>query len=166
MAQTSSADDPAAAALAALPIMVRIADSTVEHVIGEFSLTQFRTLRTITERTPVTMSVVARELAVNPSSVTRACERLAGLRLVHRARNPLNGRETILAPTPRGRQIVERVARERHQALSAILERLDEDTRAAVGVAFKRFVAAAEDTDLPGSLRDAKMPGLPGGRAG
>jgi DNA-binding MarR family transcriptional regulator len=141
----SHADDPAASALAVLPIMVRIADSTVEQVVGELTLTQFRMLRTITERTPVTMSAIARELAVNPSSITRAYERLAALRFVHRARNPLNRRETLLAPTPRGRQIVERVANERRQALSVILERLDETNRAAVGAAFEQFAAAADE---------------------
>jgi DNA-binding MarR family transcriptional regulator len=144
VAQLSDTGDPAASALGALRVMVGIADSTVANVAGELTLTQFRALRTVTERTPVTMSAVARELGVNPSSVTRACARLVALGLVDRARNPLNGRETLLAPTARGRQAVERVRLERHAALSTILLRLDQETRAAVGEAFERFTAAAD----------------------
>lgn len=47
--------------------------------------------------TPVTMGRVAEELALNPSTVTRACDRLAALELMQKAENPLNKRETLLA---------------------------------------------------------------------
>ncbi|MFI7674192.1 MarR family winged helix-turn-helix transcriptional regulator [Actinophytocola sp. NPDC049390] len=143
MTQPMAANDGTDEALAVLRAMVAIADSTVESVVEQLTLTQFRTLRTVAERTPVTMSAVAHELAINPSTVTRAGEKLVALGLLQRARNPLNKRETLLAPTAEGRRIVEQVDTDRRQILSSIMRRLDEGTRTAVAAAFEHFVAAA-----------------------
>jgi DNA-binding MarR family transcriptional regulator len=129
-------------ALSVLRAMVAIADSTLENV-AELTLTQFRVLRVVVARTPVTMSAVARELAVNPSSVTRACDRLVALDLLQRAPNPLNRRETLLAPTAAGRRVVDRVDHNRREALSTILDRLDPAARSAVLSAFVQFTQAA-----------------------
>jgi DNA-binding MarR family transcriptional regulator len=95
------------------------------------------------------MGVVARELAINASSVTRACEKLAALGLLQRARNPLNKREVLLAPTVTGRRVANRVDQARRAALSAVLDRLDPDTRSAVEAAFAGFPAAAESAPIP-----------------
>jgi DNA-binding MarR family transcriptional regulator len=130
-------------ALAVLRAMVAIADSTVETVVGQLTLTQFRTLRTVAERTPVTMGAVAQELAINPSTVTRAGERLEALGLLQRAHNPLNRRERLLAPTAKGRRIVERVDHDRREVLTTIMRRLDPKERAAVTTAFEQFASAA-----------------------
>lgn len=127
--------------------MVAIADTTVEDITAELTLTQFRALREVVERTPVTMIVVAQALAINPSSVTRACEKLVALRLLQRAQNPLNKREILLAPTARGRQVVGQVTDDRRTALARILDRLDGDSRAAVTTAFERFAVAAVPAD-------------------
>jgi DNA-binding MarR family transcriptional regulator len=142
--QTCTAESEAGVALAALRAMVDIADSTVEKITGQLTLTQFRALRVIAEATPVTMSRVAQALGLNPSSVTRACDKLVAQELVQRAQNPLNKRETLLAPTARGRQIVERVDSDRRAVLSTILGRLDAADRAALVTAFARFTAVAE----------------------
>lgn len=127
--------------------MVAIADSTLAGV-SQLTLTQFRALRVVVERTPVTMGAVARELAVNPSSVTRACERLIGLELLERARNPLNRRETLLAPTAAGRRVVACVDHDRRAVLSDVLARLAPEDRVAVTSAFATFAAAAPSAIL------------------
>ena len=90
MTQIFSVDTDAA--LAALRAMVAIADSSVERATGQLTLTQFRALRVATVRTPVTMGRVADELTMNPSTVTRACDRLISLDLLQKAQNPLNKR--------------------------------------------------------------------------
>lgn len=154
MAQTSApgdgldgANDGVDAALAVLRAMVAIADTTVEDRTGGLTLTQFRALREVAERTPVTMSAVAQSLGVNPSSVTRACEKLVTVELLMRAQNPLNRREVLLAPTALGRKRVEQVAHDRRAALARVLDRLDDHTRARVTAAFEHFAAAAEPAD-------------------
>jgi DNA-binding MarR family transcriptional regulator len=156
VAQTSEVD----AALAVLRAMVAIADTTVEDRTGGLTLTQFRALREVAERTPVTMSAVAQTLAINPSSVTRACEKLVTVELLTRAQNPLNRREILLAPTALGRRLLEQVAHDRRAALARILDRLDEDTRARVTAAFELFAAATEPADRNPvtRLRDANGP--------
>ncbi|WP_410616698.1 MarR family winged helix-turn-helix transcriptional regulator [Amycolatopsis sp. lyj-109] len=144
MTQTWQEPDGTDAALAALRAMVLIADSTVERNTERLTLTQFRALRVVVDRTPVTMGRVARELAMNPSSVTRACDRLVALNLLEKAPNPLNRRETLLAPTGPGRQLVDRVDRDRRRALAGVLGRLDPADRAAAIAAFERFAKAVE----------------------
>ncbi|WIY07494.1 MarR family transcriptional regulator [Amycolatopsis mongoliensis] len=139
----NDADHGVDAALATLRTMVAIADATVERATESLTLTQFHALRVVGERTPVTMSRVAEELAMNPSTVTRACERLTSLDLLQKAQNPLNRRETLLAPTGKGRQLIERVDEHRRRALSAVLDRLDGDVRASVTTAFADFARAA-----------------------
>ncbi|CAM3843513.1 MarR family transcriptional regulator [Kibdelosporangium persicum] len=151
-----SAPDETDSASAVLRAMVSIADSTVGHLIDDLTLTQFRALRIITEHTPITMSRVADQLALNPSSVTRACERLTTLDLVQRARNPLNKREILLAPTGKGRQIVARVEHERRAVLAAVLQRLEPAVRAQAAVVFGQFAAAA--ATVPTSLSPGTTP--------
>ncbi|WP_329056978.1 MarR family transcriptional regulator [Amycolatopsis sp. NBC_01488] len=145
------------AALEALRAMVAIADATVGRTTEQLTLTQFRALRVVADRTPVTMGKVAQELALNPSSVTRACARLVALDLLEKAANPLNRRETLLAPTPAGRQLVERVDHDRRQVLTAVLRHLDADARDAAIATFVRFAAAvkAYETDSRSLLRGA-----------
>jgi DNA-binding MarR family transcriptional regulator len=157
--QTWRAQEGTDAALAALRAMVAIADSTVERNTEQLTLTQFRALRVVVDRTPVTMGKVARELTLNPSSVTRACDRLVTLNLLEKAANPLNRRETLLAPTAAGRQLVERVDHDRRQVLTAVLDRLGPEARAAVTAAFARFAGAVEtyESDFPSLLRDANQ---------
>ncbi|MFI5614115.1 MarR family winged helix-turn-helix transcriptional regulator [Amycolatopsis sp. NPDC051903] len=141
MPQNFSSDSDAA--LAALRAMVAIADSSVEHATGQLTLTQFRALRVTSDRTPVTMSRVADELAMNPSTVTRACDRLVSLGLMQKAQNPLNKREILLAPTAKGRQVVDRVDEERRRALGVVLDQLKPELRAAVVSALGLFADAA-----------------------
>ncbi|QRP49744.1 MarR family winged helix-turn-helix transcriptional regulator [Amycolatopsis sp. FDAARGOS 1241] len=142
MPQSFSSDS--AAALAALRAMVTIADSSVEHATGQLTLTQFRALRVAADRTPVTMGRVADELTMNPSTVTRACDRLISLGLLQKAQNPLNKREILLAPTAKGRQVVERVDEERRRVLDAVLDQLAPEVRVAVVSALGRFAEAAD----------------------
>lgn len=155
--QTWQADDGTEAALAVLRAMVTIADSTVERNTEQLTLTQFRALRVVVDRTPVTMGKVARELALNPSSVTRACDRLGTLALLEKAPNPLNRRETLLAPTGAGRQLVDRVDGDRRRVLAGVLHRLGPGARDAAIEAFERFAAAveAEESDARSPLRRA-----------
>ncbi len=157
MTQTWPEQDGVDAALAALRAMVLIADSTVERNTEQLTLTQFRVLRVVVDRTPVTLGRVARELAMNPSSITRACDRLVGLNLLEKAPNPLNRRETLLAPAGPGRHLVDRVDRDRRRVLADVLHRLDPPARAAAMVAFERFARAveADESDSRSLLRRA-----------
>ena len=141
-------DDGTDEALAMLRAMVKIADSTVAEVTAQLTLTQFRALVIIAERKPpVIMGRVAEELAMNPSSVTRACDRLVQLELVQRARNPLNKRETLLAPTTSGREIVARVNRQRRTMLAEVLDRMSPAARSAAVEAFARFAESAGSSE-------------------
>lgn len=57
------------------------------------------------------LSVVGRRLMVHPTSVTNTVDRLEAAGLVERRPNPRDGRGTLAAITPRGREVVEEVTR-------------------------------------------------------
>jgi DNA-binding MarR family transcriptional regulator len=142
--QPFSPGDLADTAMATLRAMVAIADTTLAKATEQLTLTQFRALRVVAELTPVTMSRVAQELDINPSSVTRACDRLVAAGLLHKAQNPLNKREILVAPTSQGRHIVARVDHDRREALTAILAHLKPSVRASVITAFGHFALATQ----------------------
>ncbi len=79
------------------------------------------------------------------------------LKLLEKAPNPLNRRETLLAPTAPGRQLVDRVDRDRRRVLAGVLHRLDPAARVAAIVAFERFAGAveADESDARSLLRRA-----------
>jgi DNA-binding MarR family transcriptional regulator len=146
--QKCTAGEDADIALAALRVMISIGDSTLAKVTDRLTLTQFRALRIVTEQTPVTITRVAQGLGMNPSSVTRACDRLVTLDLLQRAQNPLNRRETLLAPTAGGRQIVDRVDHDRRAVLDGVLDGLEPSARKEVVAALQMFTEAAGNATL------------------
>ncbi|MEU0513042.1 MULTISPECIES: MarR family winged helix-turn-helix transcriptional regulator [Amycolatopsis] len=151
MTQPNAVQTETEAALAVLRSMVGIADATVERGTAGLTLTQFRALRVVAERTPVTMRRVAAELGMNPSSVTRACDRLEAVKLLQRAANPLNKRETLLAPTARGRRLVDRVDHDRRSVLAEVLDRMEPRARESLTLVFGAFADAAEAVLHPGA---------------
>ncbi|MFD4251313.1 MarR family winged helix-turn-helix transcriptional regulator [Amycolatopsis thermoflava] len=151
MTQTNAVTTETDAALAVLRSMVGIADATVERGTAGLTLTQFRALRVVAERTPVTMRRVAVELGMNPSSVTRACDRLEAAKLLQRAANPLNRREILLAPTARGRRLVDRVDHDRRSVLADVLDRMEPRAREQLARVFGAFADAAEAALHPGA---------------
>ena len=75
------------------------------------------------------MHEIAEGLQVDPSTATRAVDRLTARRLVDRGRDPADGRFTRVALTEEGRRIYEALREQRLAFVSSVLDRFDSNDR-------------------------------------
>jgi DNA-binding MarR family transcriptional regulator len=143
------ADEQADAVLRAARALVGIAVASVEATDHGLTLTQFRGLVLICQGTTLGADLAVR-LAVNPSSVSRLCDALVNDGMLKRARNPLNQREVLLAPTAKGQRLVAETFERRRAMVRDVLSRIEDPARReAVGLALAEFAAASELVDRP-----------------
>lgn len=133
------------AALAAANVMLRVAARSVLEVEDRVNTPQLRVLMMIETAGPQSLTDVAAELAVHPSNATRTCDKLVRAGYVSRTEDPEDRRYARLNLTPRGRELVEHVLDERRQAMSEVLDGLDESDRKTVTQGLQAFAHAAGD---------------------
>lgn len=107
------------------------------------TLPQFRMLVVLADGAS-TLTGLAAQLDVAPSTALRMVDRLVTAGLVERTVRPENRRETRLSLTTAGRRTVRTVTQRRRRDLRAVLERLPESRRRAVATAMADFSAAAD----------------------
>lgn len=96
-----------------------------------------------------TSGQIAHGLGVGLSTVTGIVDRLSEHGLVARGEDPEDRRVTRVVPTPRGRELVDRLLQYRNERLTAILRRLEPDQLAVVEQALSYLVGAAEQRSAP-----------------
>jgi DNA-binding MarR family transcriptional regulator len=106
-------------AMAAATSVMRVQQALLaeyDTIVGAHGLTFARyealVLLTFTRSGRLPMSVVGERLMVHPTSATNTIQRLAAAGLVERLPNPKDGRGTLAAITPRGREVVEAATRD------------------------------------------------------
>ena len=161
MANTTSAtaaSPPASAApdelvdtlLAASRALVAVAARSLAAA-GEVTLPQYRVLVVLAASGPQGTAELAAALAVNPSTVTRMCDRLVRKGLVRRQRRAADRRGVRIALTPAGRALVAQVSQRRRAELTRLLEALPQEQHEPVIAALRAFAAAAGETPQPGA---------------
>ena len=98
----------------------------------ELSPTQAAALATIDRHGPLTPSELADREQVKRPTATRVIARLEELGLVDRARDPHDGRSSLVALTARGRVLVTRLRARKDVYLARRLRELDADDRATL----------------------------------
>lgn len=116
------------------------------------SLTPSQTsvLFTIVRRGPLGLSELAEIESVNPTMLSRITAQLCEAGLIDRETDPEDRRAAVVKATPAGRRMRERIHRERTEALSAHVEKLDEREQRALWAALPVLEALAEDLPRPG----------------
>ena len=109
------------------------------------TLPQFRMLVVLEDRTS-TLTELAAQLDVAPSTALRMVDRLEAAGLVERTVRPENRRETHLSLTTAGRRTVRTVGNRRRRDLRAVVENIPPADRETVARAMETFAAAAEQT--------------------
>lgn len=99
----------------------------------------------VVSHAPIRMRDVAALLRVDPSTATRAIDRLHQQHLVVRAPDPLDARVVLVAPSPRGAELHARVRRRANDLLVETLRGFDPDDRERLASLMERLVAAADD---------------------
>jgi DNA-binding MarR family transcriptional regulator len=93
---------------------------------------QISVLFTVVRLGPLRLSEVAEIEGLNPTMLSRITAQLCDAELIRRTADPDDRRAAFVESTPAGRRIRKRIHRERTQALSTHVERLDAQQREAL----------------------------------
>lgn len=90
------------------------------------------------------MSELAEHLRIDPSSATRAVQRLIKDNLAERVTHEGDGRVVAIAATERGKKIHEQVATRRRELIFAVLEEFDEQEQHQFAEFLERFLTSVD----------------------
>ena len=153
-------DDEVEAFLAASRALVAVAATSLAGT-EEITVPQFRALVVLSSGGHATVGALAHALDIHPSTATRLCDRLVRKRLIRRVRARADRRETDVMLTAEGRRIVEQVMVRRRRAITAVLDRMSPDQRAAAGAALAAFADAAGESTSDPFAWGAESPATP-----
>ena len=105
---------------------------------------QMDTLDVLMTRRGWRMSELAEALRVDPSTATRAVQRLVKDGLAERRPSETDGRVVVVVPSRTGRRHHAAVAKRRVRAMRAMLAEFDADERVQLAELMSRFVAALD----------------------
>lgn len=105
-------------------LLVAVSARSIAAVDESISLAQFRLLVVLHTKGEQKVTTLADALGVNPSTATRAIDRLLDRGLVDRHMNPQSRREMRISLTTAGRRVVRDVTRRRREEIAAIVERM------------------------------------------
>lgn len=139
------------AVLRASRALVGIAATSLTAVEDVVTMPQWRVLVLIHTRGPMNLASVAAELDVNPSNASRTCDRLTRAGLLDRRDSEVDRRHLTLRLTPRGRQLVQKVIKQRRTAIRKVLLNMPSGMRDSLADALSTFAdAAGESASDPG----------------
>ncbi len=90
------------------------------------------------------MSELAEYLRIDPSSATRAVQRLIKDNLAERVEHEGDGRVVAIAATERGRKIHEQVANRRRELIFAVLDEFNEEEQHQFAEFLERFLISVD----------------------
>lgn len=92
-----------------------------------------------------TMGEIAERLRIDPSTATRAVQRLIKDGLAERTPDETDARVVTVTPTERGRKIHADVVQRRREVLLGIMDRFPPEDRKELADTLEKFVAALDD---------------------
>ncbi len=131
------------AVLTASRVLVAVAARSLAEHEAEISLQQYRALVVIASRGPQRPVDLAEALGLDPSTITRLCDRLIVKRLILRRHQSDDRRQVQVTLSGQGRRIVDSVANRRRVEIERILSSLQPGERARIVRAFETFSRAA-----------------------
>ncbi len=121
-------------------LSLHLIDEISEHQV---SLAQLQAIRFLRYHSDVMMGDLAAGLAISYPSATNMVKRLEKRGLAKRRINPNDKREVQVSLTDSGRELADRMERERISRLEEVLDRMDANDREALLRGLKAFVQAA-----------------------
>jgi DNA-binding MarR family transcriptional regulator len=105
---------------------------------------QFDTLEQLVLHGSISMGNLADALRVDPSTATRAIQRLIKDGLAEKVSHDGDGRVVFVAPSERGRMIHTRVTDQRRNLVFAIVEQFEPEEREVIAASLERFSRALD----------------------
>lgn len=125
-------------------LLVSVAYRSLAAAPEDLALPQFRALAVLAHDGPCTVGGLAGALDMNPSTVTRLCDKLVAAGWVTRQNRPANRREVEVELTAPGRALVSEVLTSRAAELEGILARLPRTARKDLGRLLPLLLEAAD----------------------
>jgi DNA-binding MarR family transcriptional regulator len=142
MAGDDEIDALADAVLTASRLLVAVSARSIAAVNDGISLPQFRLLVVLSNRGQQKVTELAEALGVNPSTATRALDRVVEAGLVDRQTNPNSRREVYVKLTRAGERVVRNVTRRRREEIAEIVARMSATHRRGLVRALNAFSQA------------------------
>lgn len=140
--KASGLDELADAVLTASRVLVAVAARSLAEE-DAISLPQYRALVVLASRGSQRPVDLAQALNVDPSTITRMCDRLEGKLLITRQRDEDDRRIVVLGLSTGGQSLVDRVTNRRRNEIEQILTAIEPNERANLIRAFTTFGNAA-----------------------
>jgi DNA-binding MarR family transcriptional regulator len=143
------------AVLTASRLLVAVSARSIAAVDESISIAQFRLLVVLSSRGRQKVTDLAEALNVNPSTATRAIDRLIEAGLVDRQTNPRSRREMLISLTRAGQRVVREVTRRRREEIAAIVEQMPPTHQRGLVRALNAFSQAGGEPPADGSPYEA-----------
>ena len=103
---------------------------------------QFDTLERVVMHETIRMGDLADSMHIDPSTATRAVQRLIKDGLAQRVEHDGDGRVVVIAPTELGRRVFDSVVERRKQMVVRVMEQFSQDERLVLADMLERFSEA------------------------
>jgi DNA-binding MarR family transcriptional regulator len=133
-------------ALVALRAFVAVAVRALDAAGVGLTVPQYRALAVLSVNGAQTAGRLAGLLGVDPSTVTRMCDRLVRQRLIRRRADPSDRRSVMVELTATGEQVIEAVTHHRRTELAKILRAIPAARRNLLVEVLEEFATAAGET--------------------
>ena len=146
------------AVIARISRLCRILERDVEAIYAEFGINraQFGVLAALRRAGPpyrLSPTALYSSLLITSGAVTNRLERLAAAGLVRRMKDPTDGRSLLVALTPRGRRLIDRVVALHYDRERELLASLSARQRAELADVLRGLLLGLEDGNLPKASR-------------
>jgi DNA-binding MarR family transcriptional regulator len=138
-----SVDDVREIVLDATRVLMAIAARSVATVADDVTLPQYRVLVILEAQGVQTMTQLARQLAVTPSTATRSCDRLVDAKLIRRLPRLDDRRVVCVELSAKGRRVVDRVTQRRRAQIEQVLAAMAADAQQRLARSLMEFAVAA-----------------------
>ncbi|MBL1095300.1 MarR family winged helix-turn-helix transcriptional regulator [Streptomyces coffeae] len=130
------------ALLVASRLLVAVSARSLAAVEETLTLPQFRMLVVLENSGQLSLSRLAEELGVQPSTAMRMIDRLVAAGMVARGASEVDRRASVIALTETGRRTVEEVTQRRKGELTGIVEAMSVGQRRGLIEALRAFTEA------------------------
>lgn len=149
--------------LGSLRRIIRAVDLYSRYLALRYSLTgpQLVCVRQLLKHGSMAPGELARVISLSPATVTGIVDRLEKRNIVTRERSTEDKRKVLIALTPEGARLVEKMPPPLHEAFSRRLEELSEDEQEEIDRVLARIVDMMEAQDMADSplyATDAPLP--------
>ncbi|WP_431961973.1 MarR family winged helix-turn-helix transcriptional regulator [Actinacidiphila sp. bgisy160] len=147
-ASESDAEAMVSAVLTASRLLVAVSARSLAAVEDALTLPQFRMLVVLDTRGALSLSQLAAELGVQPSTAMRMLDRLEAVHMVMRGHQPTDRRTSVISLTATGRRTVHEATEHRRSQIAGIVDAMPPGQRRHLIRALQAFTEAGGEPSV------------------